>query len=53
MKERFIKRCENCPERGAHVHYDGKIENIPDELSGIYVATFNGIISRVRKKNKK
>jgi hypothetical protein len=43
MKIREILRCKNCPNLGAHVHYDGKTEFIGDNEKGLQLAEIEGI----------
>lgn len=35
-------RCENCPDLGNHVHYDGKTEAIEDGENGLMIAEIEG-----------
>lgn len=37
MTERFIPKCNNCPDLSAHVHYNGEIRLIKDDSMGISV----------------
>ena len=43
MKFREILRCENCPNLGNHVHYDGKTEAIEDNQNGLELFEIEGI----------
>lgn len=38
-----IYPCENCPNLGRHVHYNGDIKHISDETPYLEVMTFNGM----------
>ncbi len=50
----LIKRCENCPYTiGAHVHYDGITEIIPDDVDGIYIVRLNGVTLKIGNSRKK